>query len=492
MNAVRTAVILMTLQRYLVMVMNFATLAVVSRLLRPDEIGVAVVGSSVAVIVMAVREYATTGYLVQKKDLTDHDVRAAFSVLALVTGVAAAGLALAAPWVAAVYGKPLLQTYLQVVALAALLEAAAMPILSLLQREMAFRKVAIITSFQVFTGSLGTIALAFMGAGAMSYAWGWLSGAACSTVLAFTFWRDFSVFRPVLRGWRAMLVFGGYSGTNQVLYRIYEMGPSLVLGRFVSMDAVGLYNRSMAICQLPDKVFLSGVVAVSVAAFSAKAREEHCLKEPYLRAMSYVTALQWPALLVLALLAYPIVQLLLGSQWTAAAPVIQILALAWAISFSFEINYPVLVALGRMRDVFLRGLIAWPVSAAILAAGAAFSLHAMAFSFFLALAFQAVLSLRIVRERLSLSWRDFFGALGKSAVVTAFAGAGPLAVIALAGFNFQLSIMEGVAAGAVAGLGWLTGIWLTDHPLRQEIVSILAILWARSGIGDWLLRGRRA
>ena len=41
MNTVRIAVILMTLQRYFALVVNFAMVAIVSRLLRPEEFGLA-------------------------------------------------------------------------------------------------------------------------------------------------------------------------------------------------------------------------------------------------------------------------------------------------------------------------------------------------------------------------------------------------------------------------------------------------------------------
>jgi O-antigen/teichoic acid export membrane protein len=284
------------------------------------------------------------------------------------------------------------------------------------------------------------------------------------------------VFRPTARGWREMLTFGGYYGVNQILYRVYESVPYLFLGRLISVDAVGLYNRAMTICLLPDKMFLSGVMAVSLPAFSAHARGNGAMKEPYLRGLSYITVLQWPALAVIAILAHPIVHILLGSQWTGAVPILQIIALAWMISFSAELNYPVLVAVGAIRATFLRALIAWPASAAIVSLGAVFGLKAMAFSLFFAISLQAYVSIHPLCQHIGLRWRELLGAVRKSALVTVATAAGPLAVVLLSEHGFALPILHGLAAGALAGTSWLAALWLTKHPLLGEIARMVAML----------------
>ena len=478
MDVLRLALILMTVQRYFSMAVNFTMVAVISRLLRPEEIGIAVIGSTIAALAVSTREFAAMAFLVQKKDLTTHDVRAAFSVLALVTGFVAAGLSISAGWIASAYDQPMLVPFLHVVSVALVLELVSAPIVSLLQRNMQFGKVALITTLQVGSSAGMTVWFAMEGLSSMSYAWGWLVSAAASGLIALYLWRDYSIYRPVLKGWREMLTFGGYNGANQFLYRIYESVPYMFLGRIISMDAVGLYNRAMTICQVPDKVFLSGIIAVALPAFSARAREAGSLKAPYLRGVSYITAVMWPAQVIVAILAHPIVLVLLGSQWTGAVPVVQIIALALMFAFSAELNYPVLIAMGAVRTTFTRALIAWPVSTAALCVGAFFGLKVMALSLFFAVPFQAVVSVYAVRNCIDLRWLEIFAAVRSSIVVTLFAAAGPLAVVAFAGFRFDLSVPVGLGAGGLAAIGWLVGLWLTRHPLAHEIANSVTILRA--------------
>lgn len=476
MNEVRIAVLLMTAQRYCGMALNFITVAVVSRLLRPDEIGVAVIGSLIATFAISLREFSAANFLVQKRELTQSDIRGAVSVMMLVSGAVTAGLWIAAPSIAAAYAEPILVPYLRVVAIGVLLEIAYVPVIALMQRNIAFGKVAMVLTLQVASSTVVIIGLAAAGFSSMSFAWAWLISAALAGGLAVWLWRDLSIFMPIASGWREMLTFGGYNGVNQVLHRMYESVPSLILGRLVSVDAVGLYNRAITVCQLPDKVFLSGVMAVALPAFSAKTREASPLKEPYLRGVSYITALQWPALTVIAILAHPIVDVLLGSQWGQTATLVQIISMALLFSFTFELNFPVLVAMGAIRDVFLRAVVAWPISAAILSIGAYFGLKAMAFSMFLAVPFQAYVAVHAVRKHIEMTWGEIFLALRKSFIVTLCTATAPLAVVALAGFTFDLSVIEGLAAGVLAAPGWLIGLWLTKHPFLGELLHLLAAL----------------
>ncbi len=482
MSQVRIAALLMSAHQYVAIVINFATLALVSRLLRPDEIGTAVVGALLAMIAIALREFAAMNFLVQKPDLSQDDKRAAFSVLALITGAAVVALAIGAPWLAEIYDQPVLVSFLRVVALGIFLELFYMPIVALLERDIAFAKVALILTVKVATEGLAKVILAAAGFSSMSFAWAWMISAACTAAVALYLWRDLTIFVPIARRWRAMLTFGFYNGVNQTLHRIYETVPSLVLGRMTSMHAVGLYNRSMSICRLSDRMFLDGVMAVALPALSEKARNKHPLKEPYLRGLSYITAVYWPALLGVVILAHPIVDVVLGSQWTDAAPVVQIISLALMMSFTFQLNAPVLIAIGAMRVVFRRALIVWPISTLILVAGAFFGLKGVAFAFFIAIPIQAYVTVSAVCRHIGVSWNEIFRSLRKSVVVTLITVTGPLGMVAVSGLRFDLTVPEGIIAGVFAAPCWLFGLWYTGHPLLGEFQHIF-VSFRQTNIG---------
>jgi O-antigen/teichoic acid export membrane protein len=469
MSAIRRAMLITLSERYFTLGASFLAVVLVSRLLTPEEIGLSVIGMAIVGFALAAREFASPNFLIQRHNLDLDEIRRAFAVMLALTLAIVLVLIAAAPLIGWAYGEERIVPYLYVVSVGILVELIYVPVVSLLRREMAFGKVAIINVSNAATNAVLTIVLALLGFSNMSFAWAWMASAVVSSVLALCFYRDHRIFRPLMGDWRDMLTFGGYNGATVLLHRLYESLPVMALGRILSLDAVAFFNRGLMVCQLPDKVFLQGVVSVILPAFSAEVRNGRSLREPYLRAVALITGFQWPALVVLAWLAHPIVQILFGAQWFAIVPLVQVIAIATMFSFSFELNYPVLIAMGAVRDSFLRGLVVWPVSAVILTSFAFFGLQAVAWSLLLVMPFQAVASLHFVRRHVSISWIDIGAALWRSLAVAGMSASGPAAVIGLAGFRVDLSLGDTLIAIVLAGVGWLGGLLLTGHPLIEEI-----------------------
>jgi O-antigen/teichoic acid export membrane protein len=484
MIGVRRALLLSTGERYVAIAINFVTIATVSRILTPGEIGVSVIGMAVVGMAMSAREFASANYLIQQQGLTRETIRAAFGVMLLMTALITVVLAAGAPLIAAALDDPRLIPYLRVISASLFIELVALPIVALLRRDMAFGKVMIINTSGAAIAAAVSITLALLGFSYMSFAWAWLSSAVVTAVLALALGRQVWIFRPLFRGWRGMLAFGGYNGATNLFYRIYESLPYLLLGRILSVDAAALYNRSLMICQLPDKIFLGGAMSVVLPAFSREVRDGRDLRPPYLKALGLITVLQWPALVMLALLAYPVVDLVLGDQWQAVAPLVQIMALALLFSFSFELNYPVLVAVGAVRDAFYRALIVCPVSAGAITVAAFFGLTAVACSLLLVIPFQALVSLSFIRRHICIAWSEIGLAVWRSAAVTGSTVAGPVLFVLLSGSGFALPLHAAVVAGVLAAVGWICGLWLTDHEMLGEL------RWAMGDVRGRLLAGR--
>ncbi len=97
-----------------------------------------------------------------------------------------------------------------------------------------------------------------------------------------------------------------------------------------------------------ERVVLAGVGAVALPAFSDHARQGAALKTAYLNALEHMTAVQWPALALLAIMAEPIVSLFYGSQWDDAIPIVRIFtAVASMLNFP---TAPELSNSGRCRS----------------------------------------------------------------------------------------------------------------------------------------------
>jgi O-antigen/teichoic acid export membrane protein len=205
------------------------------------------------------------------------------------------------------------------------------------------------------------------------------------------------------------------------------------------------------------------------------------VREPYLRAVAYITAVQWPALILLVILAHPAVRFALGSQWLDAVPIVQILVLAAMFAFCAELNAATLISLGGIRDIMWRVLVTLPVSGVVLCSAAGFGLTALALGFFITVPFQELVMFQAVRRSVAFEWRELGAVLRQGAVVAACSALGPLFLVA--GFGFELPLGLVFVAAALSAAGWLAGLWLTRHPLLAELQDAAAMIRRHQLVG---------
>ncbi len=469
MSGIRRALFFASVERYIGLVLNFVMMAIVSRLLTPTEVGASAIGLALITIALSLKEFAATGFLVQDKEVKLSDVRTAFTVQFGLTLAIAAVLFLVSRRFAELYQEPALAFFVRVTAVALLVDTVGAPITTLLRRDLAYDALAAINVTALGVGAVVTIVLAALGFSFLCIAWASFA-TSCTTVgLALLYRHDFRVYRPTLECWRRAWAFGGYNGAMTVVDKLYEALPQLVLGRILPLGLVGLYRRAITISSMSDRFVLSGLFSVAFPILAAEFRAGRGLKQPLLKAFSYVTAFHWPAVLLIGILAHPIVLLVLGPQWVGAVPLVRILALSALALFPVVLIQPLLLAIGEMRHAFLASLITLPLSAALLCAAGTLGVEAMAASQLVIIPFQVYIGLSFIRRHVPFTWSEMATALRQSAGTSACTILPVLLVIALNGFDFRLSLPLGAIAGALSICGWVAGVRLTGHPVGNEI-----------------------
>lgn len=467
---VRRAYIMASLEQYLALLINFAVLATVARLLTPGEIGEAVTGLAIAVVAFSTREFVTAEFLIQRHAVDREAVGTSLTLQVLCSAAVALGLGLASGLIAGFYGTPDLSFFLLLAAVAGFTEAVAQPVIAILRRNMSFGALAAIRTAVSLVNGLTTILLAVLGFGPISFAWGLLAGAmmlaGLSVMLSPVPTREF--FRPGLSRWREVLAFGAFKGAALVVERIQEAVPQLILGRLTSMTAVALYNRSNALCGVPDRIIMSAFYSMAFPALANSIREGYDIEKTYLRVLAYLSVLYWPAAIMVCLLAPQIVRIVLGHQWEEAIPVVRILGLSAVFWAPAIVTGPLLLALGQNRDAFLTSLVSRVFAASVLCTASLYGVIAMALSQFIALPVQTAVGFFFVRRHIPFSLRVLVAAFAPSAIVTAFALAGPLALV-ISNEQPQSDLLSFAAATILAAIGWLAGLHLTRHPFLAEI-----------------------
>lgn len=457
--------------KYASQILQVATIAIMSRLLTPAEVGLYMIASTIFLLADNLRTFGVGVYVVQATELRREILQSAFTVTLVLSLATVAGLNLLAGPLAHFYAAPELGHLVALSTLAFLVVPFATPIVAMLQREMAFRALAVTNLGAASVNFLVTIGLALAGFGPASYVWGFVAQSVTVAGIAFLMRPEPWIFRLSLVDTRRILAFGAVSSTSMVVNMAYDLLPRLAFGKILGFDAVGVYARAQTICQIPDRAISSALQPVVLPAMAAHARAGGDLKAVWLRGHALMSAVQWPTLVMIALLADPIVALLLGSQWTEAAPIVRIVAVATMALAPAFMTFPVLVAVGRIRDTLVSSLIALPPSAAIAIGAAHFGLTAVAASLLVTAPFQMLVALWFVRRAIGLGWGELWRASRDSLALVAGTALVPIVVILLAPHGFRLGWGETALAVAGAAAGWAAVLVAIDHPLRAEIVA---------------------
>ncbi len=483
-GSIRRSLAFSIIDRYASIALSFAMTIILARLLTPKDFGIFSIAMSFVILANAFRDFGTGSYLLQAKHVTDERLQAAFTAVLATSALCGFALLLGTPAIVALYGDTQFWQLMPLFALNLMLGPFSIPGMILLQRNLSFDTLAGISLLTNVVNLIVVVVLASLGYGVMSLAWATL---ATSAVRIITIWivnPCFRAFRITLRGWRDPFEFGAVSTATVILNMVYEYLPQLIIGRSIGLAAAGLFGRATSLCQLPDRLVISALHPVLLPALARQRHAGADLKPSYLLALSHMSALQWPILLGLALLAEPAVFILYGPQWEEVAPVARIMALAALVMFPAFMTYPTLISLGRVRDTLWMSLISLPPSMILIFVASPFGLEAVAATQFISAPVQVFVAISFIGRRIGVSWAEIAGAVWRSAVIAICSGAVPMLVIwSQGGPRFDMPFANLLLAGLGAAAGWGVGLHLTKHPLLEELRRVLLLAGRQLG---WL------
>jgi O-antigen/teichoic acid export membrane protein len=476
MGDMRRAFVWATSGRYVVMLINLSVTIAIARLIAPAAFGVSVLGGAAYAVAEALRELGGGAYLIQQNELSLEKIRTSITTSLLVSLAITLCLYLSANEIANFYGLPEVEYYIRVSAMAYALGPFIYPLFALMSREMAFGSLAFVSISMSLVGGLTSIGLATLGFGYISLAWASVASTVVGSCLCFLLRPDRSIYRFSLSEWRGVIGFGAFDSATALIAAFGEYAPYLVLGKMLDPASVGIAQRAVLLSLFPERVILAGVGAVALPIFARSARQNSNTKGIYLTAIEFITAVQWPSLILLGLLADPLVNLLLGRQWLAVAPLLRILCVAAAFSFPWALQYPVLVAVGAVK--LLPRLVASQALLNTLAVGltAKYGLQAVAWGLVVTLPVNAFVAVAFARRYLGFQWLEFVLAVRRSAALSFLSCLGPIALILTVGGSQNLSIGEVLIALSLSAVGWGAGLWVARHPLRHELIRVLKVL----------------
>lgn len=326
---------------------------VMARLLTPHEFGVLAIMLVFVNVGNVIVQSGLNTAIIQAPDVTERDFDTVFWMSLAISVVLYAIVFAASPAIAAFYSMPDLVAPLRVLVLILIVNAYNSIQEAIVARELDFNKTfrATVTA-AVVSGVLG-IGSALAGAGLWALVVQQLSFqvAKCVVLAIEVPWKP----RPRFERSRAVVLFrfGWKLLVSGVLDQAYQSLSDLIIGRVFTSSDLGYVNQGKRYPQALGIVLDGAIQPVMLSAVSRVQDDVAKVKRVVRRALKTSTFLIVPAMLAFALVARPLVRLLLGEQWLPAVPFLQMYCLVYALLPINTTNLQSLNGMGR-SDIFLK------------------------------------------------------------------------------------------------------------------------------------------
>ncbi len=332
---------------------SFIVQLVLARLLDPTDYGVLTLLTIFISISQVFVQSGLNTALIQRKDVTEKDYSSVFYLSLIIACILYFILFFMSPFIADFYNMSQLKKVLRVLALILIPGAFNSIQNAKISREMKFKQLMYCTLISVIiSGTLG-ITMAYMGFGVWALVGQQISNqvSICIIMLIIVKWRPMAVFE--LRRIKILFSFGWKLLCAALLDTIYNDLRSLVIGKKYNAATLGYYNRGQQFPQLIIRNINDSIQSVMLPALSREQDNKTKMKSMMRRSIVTSSFIIFPLVMGLAVIAEPLVSLLLTDKWLPCVPYLRIACLTFAFYPIHTANLQALNALGR-SDKFLQ------------------------------------------------------------------------------------------------------------------------------------------
>lgn len=324
-----------------------------ARLLAPEQFGMLAIMLVFVNVGNVVVQSGLNTALIQASDATEDDCSTVFWFSLAVSLALYAAVFLAAPSIAAFYAMPGLTWPLRALALLLVVNAYNAIQIAVITRDLELRKVFNATVASSLASAAVGIGCALAGAGVWALVAQQLSYQVvnCAVHAAQISWRPRAVFDAARA--RVLFAFGWKLLASGLLDQGYQSLSDLLIGRVFSPAQLGLVSQGKKYPAAIGSMLDGAIQPVMLSAVSRVQDDVPRVRALVRRGLKTSTFLLVPSMTLFAIASPALVPALLGPQWSACIPFMQVYCLVYALLPVHTTNLQALNGMGR-SDLFLK------------------------------------------------------------------------------------------------------------------------------------------
>lgn len=341
------------IERFSVQGVQFLVLLVIANILDPKDFGLIGMLTIFLAVGQSLIDSGFSQALIRKQDRTELDNNTVFYFNIVVSVVLYLILYVIAPWVAVFYNEPQLTDLMRVLCVIVFINSFAVVQRAIYTAQIDFKTQAKASFIGAFISGVVGVYMAMNGYGVWTLVWQQILNASINTILLWIYSNWFPKLQYSWKSFRSLFSFGSKLLASGLLDTIYTNMYALVIGKVFSAASLGHYTQADRFTRLPSSNITGILQRVTYPVLCSIQNDENRLRENYRQLLRLSAFIIFPLMCLLAGVAYPLVDVLIGEKWRFAATLIIPLSfhmMWWPIH---AINLNLLQVKGR-SDLFLK------------------------------------------------------------------------------------------------------------------------------------------
>jgi teichuronic acid exporter len=341
------------IQQFGVQGINFLVSLILARLILPSEFGLIAMISVFIGIGNTLINSGMSQSLLRTKNPDEDDFSTIFYFNISVSIFVYLLIFSLAPFIAQFFHQEILKLVIRVYCLTFIINSFSSIQIIRLTLKFDFKSQALISIPSILAGSIVGLILAYLNFGVWSLIWSSIIQSVISTLQYWYFGNWIPIFKfnksKILNHWQ----FGNKLLVSGLIDNIFINIYSIAIGKYFNPEQAGYFQRADSLKQFPVSNISAIVSKVTYPLLSSIQNDDLRLKEIYRKILQTVMYSVTPILIISAILAHPIIEMLYTSKWLHAVPFFQILCFSGILYPIHIYNLDLLNVKGR-SDLFLK------------------------------------------------------------------------------------------------------------------------------------------
>lgn len=332
---------------------QFIVMIILARLVEPEDFGLITIVIIFILLANVIVQSGFTAALIQNKKVDDVDFSSVFYLNVFLATILYIIFFYTAPFISTFFEQPQLVNVLRTLSFILFFNALNSIQNAIISRNMQFKKLFNSSISAVILSGIVGITMAYSNFGVWALVGQQLTYQFVFTAILFSIisWRPkllFSINRLknlFSFGWKILV-----AGFIDVLEKNIR---GLLIGKFFSPAMLGFYNRGEQFPSLIVNNINGAIQSVMFPALASHQEDKQRIKVMVKRSIKTSSFIIFPLMVGLAVIAEPLVKVLLTEKWLPAVPFLQIFCASYAFWPIHTTNLQAINALGR-SDIFLK------------------------------------------------------------------------------------------------------------------------------------------